>query len=428
VISFQDIRSVLGSGTKHWPGFARYYDNSSGATAVAFALGVPAVLAVVGVATDYATMTYKRAELQSAADAGAIAAAKEMSLSQAGKQSAEEAARSYANAQLADRSQAIEIQVEIDKKNGRASVQISENWSPFFSEFVGAGMTPVVVNATASLTGSANVCILTLDRSASKAFEVDSGASITAPDCSVYSNSVSETGMQFDSSTEIKSNLVCSAGGITYSPGHVVPEPTTDCPEISDPLAGRPEPKSGVCVNVKMPITQNRTLLPGTYCNGLHITGKSEVTFMPGEYIVEGDGFLISGQCSAIGHDVGFYLKGADAVLNFTGNSVVEFSGRTEGDMAGLLFFEDRGAPVGREHRIATLLTRELTGTIYLSRGNLRIDPKAKVGESSAYTAIIVNQLELRDGPELILNANYGASAVPVPKGLNVARGVALSK
>ncbi len=419
---------MLVRDTKHRLCFSRYWKNSSGSTAVAFALGVPVVLAVIGVASDYATMTFKRAELQAAADAGALAAVKEMSLSQAGTKTAEEAARSYANAQLADRSEALDIEVEVDKKIGRATVKISENWSPFFSEFVGAGMTPVVATASASLTGSANVCVLTLDPTASKAFEVKSGAYVTAPDCSLYSNSSSETGMEFDSSTEIKSNLVCSAGGVTYAPGHVDPEPTTDCPQISDPLAGRPEPKSGVCVNVKMPILADMTLQPGTYCNGIHITKKSNVTFMPGEYIVEDKGFVITGQGSAIGKDVGFYLKGPDAVLNFTGNSVVEFAGRSSGDMAGLLFFEDRNAPVGREHRIATLLTKELTGTIYLSRGNLRIDPKAKVGEKSAYTAIIVNQLELRDGPELILNADYGASAVPMPKGLNVARGVALSK
>jgi Flp pilus assembly protein TadG len=424
----QDAEAVLARDTKYRLCFPKYWGNSSGATAIAFALGVPALLAVVGVASDYATMTFKRAELQTAADAGALAAVKEMSLSQAGIKTAEEAARSYANAQLADRSEALEIEVEVDKKIGRATVKISENWSPFFSEFVGAGMTPVVASASASLTGSANVCVLTLDPSASSAFEVKSGAYVTAPGCSLYSNSVSETGMRFDSTTEIKSNLVCSAGGITYSPGHADPEPTTDCPQISDPLAGRPEPKSGACVKLKMPISKDMTLQPGTYCDGIHVTGKSNVTFMPGDYIVEGDGILVSGQGSATGHDVGFFLKGPDAVLNFTGNSVVEFSGRSAGDMAGLLFFEDRNAPVGREHRIATLLTKELTGTIYLSRGNLRIDPKAKVGEKSAYTAIIVNQLELRDGPELILNADYGASAVPLPKGLNVARGVALSK
>jgi hypothetical protein len=81
-----------------------------------------------------------------------------------------------------------------------------------------------------------------------------------------------------------------------------------------------------------------------------------------------------------------------------------------------------------REHRIATLQTRELTGTIYLSRGRLLIDPKAKVGEKSAYTAIIAHTLELRDGPELILNANYGTSAVPVPNGLKHRSGVALSR
>jgi Flp pilus assembly protein TadG len=413
---------------KQWRSFSCFLGNCRGGTALAFALGVPALMAAVGVASDYATMTLKRAELQAAADAGALAGAKEMALAQAGPRTAEEVAQSYAKTQLASREENLTILVKVDKASGLVNVRVVEEWTPIFSEYIGADMTPVSASATAKLTGSANICVLTLHASADRAFALDTGASISAPDCGLYSNSTSEKGMKFSGNTKITSNLVCSAGGVDYTPGHVDPEPTTDCPQIADPLAGRPPPSVGACVNVAMPIKVNSMLRPGHYCSGIKIVGKGNVTFEPGDYIVEGGEFLIAGQGAVIGHDVGFYLKGPDAVLKFAGNSVVEFSGRSEGNMAGMVFFEDRDAPLGREHRIATLLTRELTGTIYLPRGRLLIDPKAKVGDQSAYTAIIAYTLELRDGPELMLNADYGASAVPVPAGLNLNRGVALSK
>jgi hypothetical protein len=357
-----------------------------------------------------------------------LAGAKEMALSQAGTRTAEEAAQSYAKTQLVGREENLNISVEIDKLGGVVSVRVVEAWKPIFSEFVGAGMTPVSASATAKLSGSANICVLTLDGSSDSAFALNTGASVSAPDCALYSNSKSERGMAFARNTNTSSNLVCSAGGVVYSPGNVDPEPTTDCPQIADPLAGRPPPAFGPCVNVAMPIRTDTTLHPGRYCNGIIITVKSDVKFEPGDYVIEGGEFAIVGQGSVVGRDVGFYLKGPDAVLNFAGQSIVEFSGRIEGNMAGMVFFEDRDAPLGREHRIATLLTRELTGTIYLSRGRLLIDPKARVGEKSAYTAIIAHTLELRDGPELILNADYGASAVPIPSGLKQSSVVALSK
>ncbi len=413
---------------KCWQKLSEFLRNNYGGMALAFALGAPALLASIGVASDYATMTLKHSELQAAADAGALAAAKEMALSQAGQGTAEEAAFSYVKAQLAERGENVSIAVDVDKKNGRVNVRVEETWVPVFAEFLGADMTPVVATAAASLTGSAHICVLTLDGSSSKAFEMKNGARIMAPDCGLYSNSVSAKGMEFDNSAEISASLVCSAGGVDYKPGYINPEPTTDCPQIADPLAGRTPPPAGPCVNVSMPIDESVTLHPGTYCAGIEVKSDGKVIFEPGEYVIEGGKFKISGDGVVVGHNVGFYLKGEDAVLEFTGESVVEFSGRKEGNMAGLLFFEDRSAALDRKHKIATQLTRELTGTIYLSRGRLLIDPKAKVGEQSAYTAIIAHTLELRDGPELVLNADYGASAVPVPKGLNLSRGVALSR
>ena len=69
-----------------------------------------------------------------------------------------------------------------------------------------------------------------------------------------------------------------------------------------------------------------------------------------------------------------------------------------------------------------------LTGTIYLSRGQLLVDPNNAVAEDLAYTAIIANRLELTEGPELVLNSDYGATDVPVPAGIQSTAQVVLSE
>lgn len=105
------------------------------------------------------------------------------------------------------------------------------------------------------------------------------------------------------------------------------------------------------------------------------------------------------------------------------------------------MFFEDRNAttpsilplPLGgkgkpkpapggfialREYRIISDNARTLLGTIYLPLGRLIIDSKKPVADQSAYTVIIARTINLYDGPNLMLNARYGSTDVPVPAGV----------
>ncbi len=85
--------------------------------------------------------------------------------------------------------------------------------------------------------------------------------------------------------------------------------------------------------------------------------------------------------------------------------------------MAGILFYEDRSAPEEREFLIESDNARRLLGTIYLPKGRLRIDTQADVAAQSAYTVIVAKILEVK-GANLVVNADYGGSDVPVPDGL----------
>jgi hypothetical protein len=59
-----------------------------------------------------------------------------------------------------------------------------------------------------------------------------------------------------------------------------------------------------------------------------------------------------------------------------------------------------------------------LLGTVYLPKSELELNSAADVGSDSAYTALVVNKLRVREGPNITLNSDYDATNVPVPPGL----------
>ncbi len=75
-----------------------------------------------------------------------------------------------------------------------------------------------------------------------------------------------------------------------------------------------------------------------------------------------------------------------------------------------------RAHPAHRSHRISSTGARELVGTFYLPNSSLQIDAEGPVADKSAYTAIVARNLKLLKGPHLVLNTNYGATNVPVPR------------
>ena len=58
----------------------RLLRETRGGIAVSFAVAAPALLCMIGVAVDYANMSYMKAGLQAVADGAAIAGAQELSL------------------------------------------------------------------------------------------------------------------------------------------------------------------------------------------------------------------------------------------------------------------------------------------------------------------------------------------------------------
>jgi Flp pilus assembly protein TadG len=404
--------------------FAR---NKKGNMALMFALVSPVLMASVGVAVDFAFYSMKLSRLQGAADRAAIAAVSELAVVNADSKSVTQVAENFARTGLSNASLA--VGVKVGEKRDQVTVKLTEEWTPFFANFLGAKVTPVVVDATAKLAGSTNICVLALNPSGAKAIHMDKRAKLNANGCAVYSNSSHNQSIRLDQVSEMKAALICAVGGVQAKTNAISPAATTDCTVLPDPLASRNAPVIGACKSVNFKVsTGSHVLDPGTYCGGIDISGTANVAFTPGNYVIKDGPFKISNKSTVKSENAAFYLTGAASTIQFTGTTTIDMTGATTGEMAGLLFFEERSAVLGRTHRINSSNARNLTGTIYISRGRLRIDPNSMVAGNSAYTAIIANELEVDEGPTLVLNSNYGATDVPVPDGIAASSNVVLTE
>ncbi|HEX8416143.1 MAG TPA: TadE/TadG family type IV pilus assembly protein [Methylobacterium sp.] len=433
--------------------------NDDGSVVLIFALLVPILMGLSAVALEYGSLVKRRTELQRAADSGAIAGVNQFKLANTEDAAAVNTAIAMSRAQAqtdapADRTTAVEAVVG----SKRASVQVTvrETVPLSFGKFLNMANVEISAQSTARLAGTTRLCLLALDPKAKKAFSAEKNARIAAPDCSIYSNSKSQEGISAGDGAVATALTMCSAGGYKGTSANFVPPPATECPPLKDPLADRPAPPIGGCVSLGSINVNNAdstktvklakgayTLSPGTYCNGLEITDEALVTLNPGVYVMKNGPLVVKKKASMTGENVGFYFMGDKGGLLFDKDSIVSLTAPKDGDMQSLLFFEERSvanpapppepdgvlgtvlAPLApetdqplRQYRILSDNTRTLLGTIYLPAGRLIIDAKKPVADQSTYTVVVARLVNLYEGPNLILNARYANSDIPVPEGV----------
>ena len=278
------------------------------------------------------------------------------------------------------------------------------------------------ITSTATVVGGQPICVIGLNAGANFTVGLTQSAQLNAPGCSIYSNSSKPNGLFAKNSATITAAFICSAGGKAGAgPGSFTPTPMTDCPFMPDPLASRPPPTFSACASNAAPMVVNggmTTLYPGVYCGGLTLTNGANVTFASGVYIFQNGPLFVTGGATLQGTNVGLFLTGAGAVVNFDTQSTISLSAPASGPLSGLLIYEDRASPAGQTHLIMSNNARNLLGTIYLPQGVLSVGASSPVADQSAYTIVVANQFSLSAGPTMVLNTNYSSTNIPVPDNL----------
>lgn len=320
-----------------------------GQTMVMFLIVLTALLGMVGLVVDIGLMMGSHRRVQNAADAAAVAAAREM-MRGGSADAARAAATRFVQTDngLPDAAVTVNIPPKTGPHAGNpryAEAIISRPYDTIFVQLVGADQDQQV--SARSVAGFEAVTsgegAIVLDPLSSYGLSV-SGSAVLQVDGAIVVNSggagydqygawldpygIQQYAASVGNNGTIKARHLQIRGGVSdpltnyqnLDPGG--PSPLyCGAPMSADPLRQLPVPMPGNAGITDWTLrttptfsTTNTTLQPGVYRN-IVIGTNNVVTFSPGVYVIcpssPGDGLSITGDCTVTGNGVMFYLAGS---------------------------------------------------------------------------------------------------------------------
>lgn len=375
-------------------------------------LSIVFFLALAGLAIDVGGLWNTRRQMQTAADAAAIAAANDLAVQDSVDVTTDaknaSAKNGYTDGGTTSFS-ASPVTVTVQnpptsgsfKSNANAvTVTVTQSQPTQFLQLAGFSTIPVSVSAT-SLTTSGGACIYSLDPSGSAAFTIGGTASLTSA-CGTYVDSSSPTAAIASGGGTLTAPVLGVVGGTTINGGGTVPI-TTNIPAFGDPLGylGVPWTGSSGCDHTNLMINSATPLSPGVYCGGITIQPSGNATLSPGLYVINGGGLTIHGTMT--GNGVTFYLTGTNSGSLKYGGVTIDSTAQvnlqapnicgaghaaTGGSINGVLMFQDRSI-IGTSSNGSTIngsATSTIQGALYFPTTSLTY---AGNSGASGYTYLV---------------------------------------
>ncbi len=283
-----------------------------------------------------------------------------------------------------------------------------------FAHLIGFGEVDVDASSIAT-TGNPSVCVLALEPHAQKGIHLGNGE-IDAESCVVQVLSDHATAaVTGNPNGGITAENVCVAGGYDTQPSYS-PSPDAGCPPLTDPLAWLQPPSYGGCDHNWFSVgSGDSTVDPGVYCGGISIMSNGTVTFNPGLYVMKDGSFDVGGGARLVGQGVTFYFIGSNAKIDLSGGGEMTFSAPLTGDLAGILFFGDRSLSPPIRHSVKGGGEVHYEGTVYFPTTDVLFAGNGTGASSSPYSFFIARQFAFTGNGNIDINADYEASAVPIP-------------
>jgi hypothetical protein len=209
-------------------------------------------------------------------------------------------------------------------------------------------------------------CILALNPTGDRAFQVSGSSKVDTSGCTITANSVSSQAIYVGGSGTLKAKCLYTPGRVSVTAGNTslsCGQAQEGSPPASDPFKRKIMPVAGQAVDLsgcgtnyvgggggggncngtgKTPSKPSAgyavTLKPGTY-QGLEIKGN--VSLQPGNYIIDGGALKFDSQSVITGDAVTFFLLNG-ATLDIHGGSTFNVTAPTSGTWAGFSIVADR--------------------------------------------------------------------------------------
>ena len=365
---------------------ARLWSDESGAVLVTLALAVTALLGLLSVAVEVGSWYVVRRNLQSAADAAALAGALEHARSTPGRVTDAATREAVRNGAAAGTDT---ILVNSPPASGAFSGDpqaveaiITHRQGRLFTALFGSGEVPITTRSVARLRSTGEACVLALDRTTGGAITAQGSATINTQGCVLAANSVSDTAIDLGGSSSVAADSLWTSGG--YALGGSTSASFSRAPvsrawALPDPYADLTIPALGnACPNNNTRIqNETRTLTPGVYCNGISVGAHGVAILEPGTYYINRGNFDVGAQgtvrcnCTAP-HGVTIVLTSTSNTtqigrVDINGGASVTLRAPADPSYAypGVLFFQDRRASASDESRLNGGATMSLNGALY---------------------------------------------------------------
>ena len=423
------------------------------------------LLGFTGLAVDTGYLQWQRRTMQSAADAAAMGALRELELGRTNTGPAYDltlAARNDAALNgFTDGVNNVTVTLNNPPVSGSfngdstvAQVIISRPYPTFFMGILGTTSVTISAQAQAQTTtsyGSVGGCIFALGvdptsgaNNVSPALSLENGATLYSS-CSAISESTDPT-EAFKMAGGLIWNMtshnahVAVVGGATMNGSATIMDTTVTPHKSEPPITGYTNPGDPL-INVAAPIPSPTftggmqqsapitygtghmaTLSPGIYCDGITVsnTGGASLHLKPGIYVLAGGGLSLGSQAQIDGTGVAFYLTSSTGWgcpmaypaggMDFTGGPIANFSAPTSGPLCGMLFFQDRTISLGTTIKIVGSATSTFDGAIYFKKSTLEM---AGNNSTNGYMVIVANIIKINGATKL--GNNYSSLQNPNP-------------
>ncbi|MCC7265886.1 MAG: hypothetical protein IT546_00950 [Caulobacteraceae bacterium] len=402
------------------PRLTAFAADRAGGIATIFAIGAPVVAMLACGAIDLFAVHASRTALQDAADAAALAAARQIGMTD--EVGIKNRAEIFVRQQAASAAKDVDYTVasSIDVKESTVTVSIDGVRDSFFGNLLPPGGWKIRVDSTATRVSQVPLCVLSTGEDSGNKIDVKDQAQLTAPKCLVHTNSDMEV-----SNNGWMNTAIAQASG--SAKGRISPEPQTDAPTIADPFGAMSIATEKPCplidgLVLALSNIQLGGLLPpipvqpGVHCVNITVQQGVTLRLQPGEhYFRKGDLQLLQ-NAKLEGQDV-VLIFDKDAKFKFGDKSQINLEGRRSGPFAGFVIAT---TPANTNtFDISTTAARELLGTIYIPGAKLEISgANTQVTDQADWTVIVAKSIEMKGSPNLVLNTNYQGSPVPVPPGV----------